>query len=353
MLQRKLRQPVALICILLVILGLYYSNIRWSGRTQSSDPRLHTSFVKTHKGSFSYAELEEAVFRPLGYRIREARPVIPSLEFVSEPTCHQAFNEYVETSKNDTNGIPPARIPDKLLSSFDLNGYSFISYRYSNDKSAGGPIMWSDMKSWLAKSDRDLEYAGYSGFSASLNSAMSHFGVASKTGLIVGSLSPWAETMALKLGAKKVVTVEYSKISIDETMRERMEAVLAPTLAENWQKYAGQFDFAASFSSIEHSGLGRFGDPLDPIGDFREMTKVRCLLKPGGLFYFAVPYGLDGIVFNLHRIYGPVRLAFMFAGFEWVTTFVKESKLPVNLTAADFDLPHPNEIQKTIVLRKI
>ena len=47
-------------------------------------------------------------------------------------------------------------------------------------------------------------------------------------------------------------------------------------------RYAGTFDFAASFSSIEHSGLGRYGDPIDPIGDLREMLKIKCMLKKGG-----------------------------------------------------------------------
>uniref|UniRef100_A0AC34FMD7 DUF268 domain-containing protein n=1 Tax=Panagrolaimus sp. ES5 TaxID=591445 RepID=A0AC34FMD7_9BILA len=79
-------------------------------------------------------------------------------------------------------------------------------------------------------------------------------------------------------------------------------------------KYNNYFDFAVSFSSIEHSGLGRFGDPLDPIGDIREMNKVRCLLKNGGLFFIGVPVGQDSIAYNAHRIYGRMRLAMMFEG---------------------------------------
>jgi len=75
-----------------------------------------------------------------------------------------------------------------------------------------------------------------------------------------------------------------------------------------------QFDFAASFSSIEHSGLGRYGDPIDPFGDIREMEKVSCLLKKGGLFFVGFPVGADVLVYNLHRIYGPIRLPMMFAG---------------------------------------
>ncbi|KAI1712609.1 hypothetical protein Ddc_12401 [Ditylenchus destructor] len=40
-------------------------------------------------------------------------------------------------------------------------------------------------------------------------------------------------------------------------------------------RYLDISDFIASYSSIEHSGLGRYGVPIDPIGDLREMQKVR------------------------------------------------------------------------------
>ena len=49
------------------------------------------------------------------------------------------------------------------------------------------------------------------------------------------------------------------------------------------------FDFAVSFSSIEHCGLGRYGDPLNPFGDFEAVAQVWCMCKPGALFFF-LPY---------------------------------------------------------------
>ncbi|KAK5964144.1 hypothetical protein GCK32_017207, partial [Trichostrongylus colubriformis] len=56
-----------------------------------------------------------------------------------------------------------------------------------------------------------------------------------------------------------------------------------PSSIIHWTaRYQKSFDFAASFSSIEHSGLGRYGDPIDPIGDLREVWKTSCLLKKGG-----------------------------------------------------------------------
>lgn len=43
-----------------------------------------------------------------------------------------------------------------------------------------------------------------------------------------------------------------------------------------------QVDFAVSFSSIEHNGLGRYGDALDPNGDLRDVELLSCIIRPGG-----------------------------------------------------------------------
>ncbi|KIH53492.1 hypothetical protein ANCDUO_16379 [Ancylostoma duodenale] len=71
-------------------------------------------------------------------------------------------------------------------------------------------------------------------------------------------------------------------------------------LAENWQKY---------------------GDPIDPIGDLREVWKTACLLKPGG--------------------------------FEWVATYRGHTHVAVQLTQCDLEYaPNPPAKQDLFVLRK-
>lgn len=43
-----------------------------------------------------------------------------------------------------------------------------------------------------------------------------------------------------------------------------------------------KFDFVVSFSSMEHSGLGRYGDGINPWGDLIASAKAWCLTKLGG-----------------------------------------------------------------------
>ncbi|EYC06103.1 hypothetical protein Y032_0078g1192 [Ancylostoma ceylanicum] len=115
-----------------------------------------------------------------------------------------------------------------------------------------------------------------------------------------------------------------------------------------------KFDFAITFSSIEHSGLGRYGDPLDPIGDLREVQKVMCLLKKGGLLYVGVPRGLDGVLYNLHRIYGRMRLAMIMAGYEWVAMYRGNSPYPQYPRREDYEEGNEAKFKQDLhVLRKL
>jgi hypothetical protein len=50
------------------------------------------------------------------------------------------------------------------------------------------------------------------------------------------------------------------------------------------------------------SGLGRYGDELNPYGDLLRMKALKSFLKPDGLFYLSVPLGADILVFNAYII---------------------------------------------------
>lgn len=54
---------------------------------------------------------------------------------------------------------------------------------------------------------------------------------------------------------------------------------------------------------IEHIGLGRYGDTLDPDGDIVSASELARVLSPGGQLLFVVPVGSPRLLFNAHRIY--------------------------------------------------
>lgn len=54
---------------------------------------------------------------------------------------------------------------------------------------------------------------------------------------------------------------------------------------------------------VEHVGLGRYGDPLDPEGDLKAMAELQRVVAPGGSLLFVTPVGKPCIRYNAHRIY--------------------------------------------------
>lgn len=54
---------------------------------------------------------------------------------------------------------------------------------------------------------------------------------------------------------------------------------------------------------LEHVGLGRYGDPLDPDGDIKAIRELCRVLAPGGTLLIAVPVGKPRVQFNAHRVY--------------------------------------------------
>ena len=55
--------------------------------------------------------------------------------------------------------------------------------------------------------------------------------------------------------------------------------------------------------TIEHIGLGRYGDEIDPQGDIKSINELKRVLKAGGDLLFVTPVGKPRIEFNAHRIY--------------------------------------------------
>jgi len=56
---------------------------------------------------------------------------------------------------------------------------------------------------------------------------------------------------------------------------------------------------------VEHIGLGRYGDPLDPEGSRKALRELERVVSPGGRLYLSVPVGRERICFNAHRIFSP------------------------------------------------
>jgi len=143
--------------------------------------------------------------------------------------------------------------------------------------------------------------------------------IVGRRGIVIGSEDPWVEAILLHHGAAKLLTVEFGKIV--SKIPQYIETMVPTEFTEKFlNNKIQQFDFGISFSSLEHDGLGRYGDVFNPIGDLQSMAKMLSVIKPGGLMFVAVPTGdgYDALVWNAHRIYGKHRLPKLFAGWKLI-----------------------------------
>lgn len=68
--------------------------------------------------------------------------------------------------------------------------------------------------------------------------------------------------------------------------------------------------------TVEHVGLGRYGDELDPEGDIKAIKELKRVTAIGGNLLFVTPVGQPKLAFNAHRIYSFEQILDYFAGFE-------------------------------------
>lgn len=67
-------------------------------------------------------------------------------------------------------------------------------------------------------------------------------------------------------------------------------------------------DCLTCLHSIEHFGLGRYGDSLDVDGWQAGLRNLARIVSPGGIFILSTPVGSQRVKFNSHRIFAPATI---------------------------------------------
>ena len=142
--------------------------------------------------------------------------------------------------------------------------------------------------------------------------AFDKYPINNKNIAVIGSQSPWLECICLNCGANNVVTVEYNVPIVNYP---KLKAI---SYYKDFKNSNIKYDIILSFSSIEHSGLGRYGDELNPNGDIETMNDIYDNLNDNGLLYLGIPVGPDALAWNANRIYGNIRLPILINKFEVV-----------------------------------
>jgi len=67
---------------------------------------------------------------------------------------------------------------------------------------------------------------------------------------------------------------------------------------------------------VEHIGLGRYGDAIDPAGSAKAAREIVRVLMPGGRAYVSAPIGESRVQFNGQRVFAVEELLDLFGGLK-------------------------------------
>ena len=127
-----------------------------------------------------------------------------------------------------------------------------------------------------------------------------HVDVGSRLDGFIGSLSVFRQV--------DVVDIRPQPISVRNIAFHQLDLMTA--LPESWVSCT---DSLSCLHTIEHFGLGRYGDPLDADGHLKGLEQLKRLVKPGGMIYLSTPIGPERIEFNAHRVFAARTLAGWFS----------------------------------------
>lgn len=234
----------------------------------------------------------------------------------------------------------PRQIPTDLRNRYTMDGRIMVRRAFRDDSfptSASTVFSVERIERMMAMAARE-EIGSYVQTDPHLFAAFRKYSddIRDKEVVDFGSVTGWYSAVCLAYGASSSVIIEYNKL-VSHHPR------VIPILKSDFDRNPREFEIGTSISSFEHDGLGRYGDPIDPDGDLRAMGEAAKVIKPRGLLFLAVPVGKDAIIWNLHRVYGALRLPRLLEAWDCIDSFGFEEK--------DFQRDPDDAIQPVFVLR--
>ena len=302
----------------LILWSVKYGNIITTMMDQAN-MAIH-SFTMPAPGQYNLSYELNSVLQACGQLCNTSRKGLPGPYFdhiLAPIDCNAILkNEYVDRG----HGLPlaPATIPIELMNEYSMNNRIPVRYWHLNSqylgRKASSPV-------WTVKAIEDLIIQAKEGKlkgnygeeeTNALRDGLKHApGVKDGRVLVIGSEFPWVEACVLEAGAREVVTLEYgSIISEHPKVKTMVPFVFRMRYLNNT---LGTFDAIVSFSSLEHSGLGRYGDALNPWGDIIAVARAWCVTKHGGSLTIGVQYDYNHeyLHFNADRVYGKKRYPYL------------------------------------------
>ena len=171
-------------------------------------------------------------------------------------------NKYLRLNKDDRF---------KIISKYER---PCLEDRYEKAGSMGC-YFWQDL--WAAK----LIYKNHPSI---------HFDIASRVDGFIGMLSSFGQKT-------RMIDVRPMESVIPEVDFIQADATTLTGIADE------SVESISALCSLEHFGLGRYGDSIDPDAWYKAMKSIVRVVKEGGHAYIAVPIGKEHLEFDAHRVF--------------------------------------------------
>ena len=233
-----------------------------------------------------------------------------------EVNVDKDMNNIIESDIPPQSTIPPTLPPKSLYREYTLDGkIPMIMQYYNHSGNSGNPPHFteSQYKEFFSNLDNNI-FKYYRDEGKAFFEVIKKYDFSGKNVTIWGLADMNLDAFSLWAGANKVYVVEYNKPIIEH------EKISVFNTSE-FESQNIQSDIAISYSSFEHDGLGRYGDPLNPNGDIIAMQHAHEHLSDDGILLLGVPLGVDCLVWNAHRIYGKMRLPRLLQNYKLLDVF--------------------------------
>ena len=224
--------------------------------------------------------------------------------------------------------------------------FSFVKYFYDSVRRGGSPISFlASLRIYPILHNRS-SFSGVTGghyFHQDLYVANLIYHEKPKLHLDIGSRVDGFIAHLLSFDQRLIVG-DIRPLAIDSHEID----FLTIDLTSDTIKHCKSFDSISCLHSIEHFGLGRYGDPIDPSGFSKGLFNLYHLLNVGGVLYLSFPITTASpslLYFNAHRVinYESSLLVLQDVGFVIKDfSFVDDGGKFFKSHPLDFELPRMN-----------
>jgi SAM-dependent methyltransferase len=183
-----------------------------------------------------------------------------------------------------------------------------LARQFESSESSQADFPWGKLRPCLSEQRDDSGAASGHYFHQDLHVAQQIFQQNPARHVDVGSRIDGFVAHVATFRSIEVFDIRPLDASIANVQFRQVDLMATPPV--QFQNYC---DSLSCLHTLEHFGLGRYGDSLDPDGHLAGLRNLASVLMPGGTLWLSIPIGPQRIEFNAHRVF---RLSYLQEMFE-------------------------------------